>query len=304
MTDSPPLSPLRVWAQRFLTHLRGARNASAHTLRAYAADVESFISVVGAVQPQNLERAHARAYIAFLQEGGKYSRSTVLRKISAARAFAKYLRAEGGLRLDPFAAVPMPKKEARLPKFLTEAEMEKLLVEMPGIPQEFRARDRAILELLYSCGLRRSEIAGLNVGDLDLYGGAVRVFGKGSKERVVPIGRIAADCLRGYLDSRGRAAAGDPLFLNDRGGRLTHDGIAFVLRRWVRGSGLLKPVTPHVFRHSFATHLLNKGCDLRAVQEMLGHKNLATTQVYTHLSLEQLKKVYSGAHPAARDESR
>lgn len=301
---APPSSPLRVWAQRFLTHLRASRNASAHTLRAYAADVDAFIACVGAVQPQNLERAHARAFIASLQEGGNFSRNTVLRKISAARAFAKYLRAEGGLRLDPFVAVPMPKKEARLPKFLTEAEMEKLLVEMPGIPQEFRARDRAILEMLYSCGLRRSEISGLNVGDLDLWGGTVRVFGKGSKERVVPIGRIAADCLRGYLDSRGRAAAGEPLFLNDQGGRLTHDGIAFVLRRWVRGSGLLKPVTPHVFRHSFATHLLNKGCDLRAVQEMLGHKNLATTQVYTHLSLEQLKKVYSGAHPSARDDAR
>jgi integrase/recombinase XerC len=178
----------------------------------------------------------------------------------------------------------MPKKQARLPKFLTEAEMEALLAETPGSAPQFKARDRAILELLYSCGLRRSEVAGLNVGDCDLYAGM-------------------AGCLREYLSSRGRVTGGDPLFLNDKGGRLTHDGVAFVLRRWMRGSGLLKTVTPHVFRHSFATHLLNKGCDLRVVQEMLGHKSLATTQVYTHLSLDRLKQVYGESHPAARENA-
>jgi integrase/recombinase XerC len=154
-----------------------------------------------------------------------------------------------------------------------------------------------VLELLYSCGLRRAEVAALNVGDVDLYSGLIRVFGKGSKERMVPVGKTAAGCLREYLSARARADAGQPLFLNDKGGRLTHDGVAFVLRRWIRGAGFLKPVTPHVFRHSFATHLLNKGCDLRAVQEMLGHKTLATTQVYTHLSLDKLKQVYKDAHP-------
>ena len=215
----------------------------------------------------------------------------------------KYLRVEAGLKSDPFAGVPLPKKEARLPKFLTEAEMEKLLAETPGVPAHLRARDRAILELLYSCGLRRSEVSALNVGDIDLLSGLGRVFGKGSKERVVPIGGVAASAVREYLRQRGRAEPGDPLFLNERGERLTHDGVAFVLRRWMKGSQLLKTVTPHVFRHSFATHLLNKGCDLRAVQEMLGHANLATTQVYTHLSLDKLKQVYKDAHPGAAPQA-
>ena len=302
MTETPlPPSPLRAWAQRFLTHLR-ASHLSPNTLRAYSADLEVFVSQVGVVGPEALDRSHIRGYMASLQSG-TLSRNSVLRKISAARSFVKYLRAEGGLRLDPFAAIPMPKKEAVLPNFLTESEMEALLAEAPGSSPKFKARDRAMLELLYSCGLRRSEIASLNVGDVDLYGGLVRVFGKGSKERMVPLGKTAAGCLRQYLGERGRAEAGQPLFLNDKGGRLTHDGVAFVLRRWIRAARFLKPVTPHVFRHSFATHLLNKGCDLRAVQEMLGHKSLATTQVYTHLSLDRLKQVYADAHPSAAKES-
>ncbi len=288
--------------QRFLTHLRASRHYSAHTLRAYTKDVEAFVASVGDIGPEAIERNHARAFIAELQKDGKLARNSLLRKISAARSFVKYLRSEGGLKLDPFAGVPLPKKEAKLPNFLTEAEMEKLLAEMPGVPTALRLRDRAILELLYSSGLRRSEVSALNVGDIDLYAGQLRAFGKGSKERVVPIGGMAANALREYLRGRGRAEPGEPLFLNDRGGRLTHDGVAFVLRRWMRASQLLKTVTPHVFRHSFATHLLNKGCDLRAVQEMLGHANLATTQVYTHLSLDKLKQVYKGAHPAAARE--
>ena len=299
MSEAAP--PLRLWAQRFLTHLRASRHYSPHTLRAYESDLNGFLAAVGAVEPAALERNHARAFIADLTKDGKLSRNSLLRKISAARSFTKYLRQEGGLSHDPFLSVPLPKKQAPLPKFLTEAEMEKLLAEAPSVDPALKLRDRALLELLYSSGLRRSEISGLNVGDLDLLSGVARVFGKGSKERVVPVGRVAAGCLREYLASRGRPEAGAPLFLNDQGGRLSETGVSFVLRRWVRQSPLLKKVTPHVFRHSFATHLLNKGCDLRSVQEMLGHVNLATTQVYTHLSLDKLKQVYSDAHPGAQD---
>ena len=168
-----------------------------------------------------------------------------------------------------------------------------------GGPAGFRIRDSAVLELLYSSGLRRSEVSGLNIGDVDFVGGTVRVFGKGSRERVVPVGDAALGRLRDYLKSRPGAPAGAPLFLNGKGGRLSDQGVAWILKRWIRASGWPKPVTPHVFRHSFATHLLDHGCDLRSVQEMLGHKNLATTQVYTHLSLEQLKRVYGRSHPKA-----
>jgi site-specific recombinase XerD len=154
-----------------------------------------------------------------------------------------------------------------------------------------------MIELLYSSGLRRTEISTINVGDLDILSGTVRVFGKGSKERIVPVGKEALSRLREYLRSRGGPNDGEPLFSNLRGARLSSEGVAFVVRRWVKRSSLLKKVTPHVFRHSFATHLLNRGCNIREVQEMLGHADLNTTQIYTHISLQKLQEVYKGAHP-------
>ena len=154
-----------------------------------------------------------------------------------------------------------------------------------------------MFELLYSSGLRRAEVSTLNVGDVDFLSGTVRVFGKGSKERIVPVGGEALGRLRRYLRSRGTPVDGEPLFANLRGARLSQEGVVFVVRRWVKRSSLMKKVTPHVFRHSFATHLLNRGCNIREVQEMLGHADLNTTQVYTHVSLQKLQDVYKGAHP-------
>jgi tyrosine recombinase XerC len=291
---------MRSWVDSFLQSLRASRNYSAHTLRAYAADVDSFLQSSGASAPDQIDRASVRAYVAHLQKGGKLSRNTVLRRISSVRSFTKHLRERGVIKHDPFAQVPMPKKQSRLPKFLTENEMNELLAAGAKALGSLEPRDKAILELLYSCGLRRSEVAGLNVGDLDFLSGFVRVFGKGSRERMIPVGNGALKLLRDYIASRpDNRSGGAPLFLNHRGGRLTHDGVALVVKRWTRLAGFSKPVTPHVFRHSMATHLLNSGCDLRSVQEMLGHKSLATTQVYTHLSLERLKKSYSDAHPDA-----
>jgi len=288
---------MKIWARKFLTHLRGTRNYSAHTLRAYEADLSRFLSRHPSLAPEALDRAHIRNYLAELQGGSGLGRNSVLRRISALRSFARYLREQGVLKRDPFLNVPMPKKESRLPKFLTEREMEDLLAQGEGLSSEFRGRDRAILELLYSSGLRRSELSGLNIGDVDFVSGFVRVFGKGSRERLVPAGNKALSCVRDYLRHRGAQDGGQPLFLNGRGARLSDQGVALVVRRWIAVSLWAKPVTPHVFRHSFATHLLNKGCDLRSVQEMLGHKSMATTQVYTHLSLERLKKVYDESHP-------
>jgi integrase/recombinase XerC len=290
---------LRSWVARFLTHLRGSRNCSAHTVRAYGADLEHFLWRLDDPEPGAVDRNAVRAYLADLQDKGSLGRSSVLRKVSALRAFFRYLRSEGAMSDDPFCALPLPRKEARLPKFLTESEVSELLGQDGSSKGPSWARDRAILELLYSSGLRRSELAALNVGDVDFVSGFVRVFGKGSRERLVPVGAAALSCLREYLRQRGPAASRgeSPLFLNARGARLTDAGVAFLLKGWLRRAGWLKSVTPHALRHSFATHLLNSGCDLRSVQEMLGHKSLATTQIYTHVSLEKLKEVYSRSHP-------
>lgn len=293
---------MKSWVQRFLTHLRASRNFSAHTLRAYEADLRQFLSHYDA-DPAALSRTHIRGYLAETQKSG-LGRNAVLRRISALKSLTKYLRAEGVLKQDPFLALAMPKKESRLPKFLTEREMEQLLACESGAASPLKERDRAILELLYSSGLRRSELSLLNSGDVDFVGGFVRVLGKGGRERLIPVGTKALSSIRDYLRLRkvGRETVAQPLFVNARGRRLSDAGIAWVVRQWIsmNAASWNKPVTPHAFRHSFATHLLNRGCDLRSVQEMLGHKSLATTQVYTHISLDHLKKVYQGAHPGAK----
>jgi integrase/recombinase XerC len=288
--------------ERFLTRLRASKGGSAHTLRAYRADLEAFAAKFPGLPAADLERAHVRRLLADLQASGA-ARATILRKASAVRQFVKFLRAEGELKRDPFLGVTMPKRARALPKFLTEAEMEQVLSAPTGADPA-SARDRALIELLYSSGLRRSESSALNVGDVDFLSGVVRVFGKGSKERLVPVGDKALTCLRESLRDRGGPADGEPLFVNGRGARLSHEGVAFVVRRWVRRSALLKNVTPHAFRHSFATHLLNRGCSIREVQEMLGHANLNTTQIYTHVSLQRLRDVYDGAHPRGSAASR
>jgi integrase/recombinase XerC len=290
---------LENWAQRFLTHLRASRGASAHTLRAYETDLDLFLKRFPSLEAGLVDRNHIRAHLAALQSS-KLGRSSVLRKISALRSFLRFVRQEDGLCRDPFAGLVMPRRQARLPKFLTEGEAGDLVGRTPRGPH--LERDQALLEFLYSSGIRRAELAGLSVGDVDFLSGTVRVFGKGSRERVVPVGQTALERLRAYLKKRiGALEKGDaPLFVNDRGGRLSGDGIAFILKRWVKDSGWTKPLSPHTLRHSFATHLLNAGADLREIQEMLGHKNLATTEVYTHISLEKLKQVYDRSHPRGR----
>ena len=287
---------MKLQLERFLTRLRAAKNYSPHTLRAYRADLEAFAAKFPEVAAAGLDRAHVRRHLAELQSG-ESSRATVLRKASALRSFVKFLRGEGELKRDPFLGVPLPKRTRSLPKFLTEAEMEEILSVSTSSGDAGSERDRAMIELLYSSGLRRAEVSVLNVGDLDLLSGTLRVFGKGSKERLVPVGKEALGRLRAYLRSRGGPADGEPLFVNLRGARLSSEGVAFVVRRWVKRSSLMKKVTPHVFRHSFATHLLNRGCNIREVQEMLGHAGLNTTQIYTHVSLKQLQDVYKVSHP-------
>ncbi|MBO4555411.1 MAG: tyrosine-type recombinase/integrase, partial [Elusimicrobiales bacterium] len=202
------------------------------------------------------------------------------------------------------------KKEKRLPRFLTEGEVGKMQVANNAEEVEekeenypFAERDFAIFELIYSSGLRRSEVVGLNIGDIDFYSGMVRVFGKGRKERIIPVGERALQCLKAYLDTRPLPhGAGEPLFLNCRNTRLSGNGLALILQKMAGRARFPKRVNPHSLRHSFATHLLDNGCDLKSVQEMLGHKNLQTTEIYTHVSLERLKSVYNKAHPGAKGD--
>jgi site-specific recombinase XerD len=261
--------------------------------------LEHFRRYLNDPEPAAIGRNEVRAYLAELQTRGNLGRNTVLRKVSALRAFFRFLRREEVMDQDPFCALPLPRKATKLPNFLTENEISELLSHAGPQQPSCKGRDRAILELLYSSGLRRSELSALNVGDVDFVSGFVRVMGKGSRERLVPVGQSALSCLREYLRQRGpKSSRGEsPLFLNSRGLRLSDAGVAFLLKGWLRRAGWLKSITPHALRHSFATHLLNSGCDLRSVQEMLGHKSLATTQIYTHVSLEKLKEVYAQSHP-------
>jgi integrase/recombinase XerC len=251
----------------------------------------------------DMDRRRIRSYLADLSRR-KLGRNSLLRKVSSLRSFGRYLLEEEDIEKDPFLNVPIPKKEKRLPQFLTESEMEKLLTQAAKGEKWMQLRDRAILELLYSSGLRRSELAGLSENDLDYMSGVVRVFGKGGRERAVPVGDTALKALRAYVRARPSSKKkGDFLWMNAQGGPLTDAGVALIVRRCVRAAGLHKTISPHAIRHSFATQLLDAGCDLRSLQEMLGHKSLSSTQVYTHTSLDGLKKVYGRSHPRSRTRS-
>ena len=297
---------------RFLLTIEAQRNYSDHTVRAYRNDLEIFAGFFQQKNlpfPEGLDRFLVRDYLSFLTENN-YSKNSILRKISTVRSFTDWLLSNRIITQNPFDLVSMPKKDHRLPRFLKENEVGKMQV--ANNPEEveereekyhFPERDFAIFELLYSSGLRRSEIAGLNIGDIDFYSGMVRVFGKGRKERIVPVGDRALQCIKDYLMTRPFPhGAGEPLFLNCHNTRLSGNGIALILERMAGRARFARRVNPHAIRHSFATHLLDNGCDLKSVQEMLGHKNLQTTEIYTHVSLDRLKSVYKKAHPGAKDD--
>ena len=295
----------------FLRYLALNRNASAHTVRAYQSDLSQLVAVTAAsagvkpneLQPGHLDRAAIRRFLAELHKAGQ-SRATAARKLAAARTFLRYLRREELIDGDPGALVAAPKREVRMPAHLSETEMEALLGAASG-DSPLGRRDRAILELFYASGLRVSELAGLGLEDIDLARKMVRVLGKGRKERFVPFNTSTARALRGYLERRpaGPPASGrraDALFVNHRGGRLTVRSIDRIVRRYVAATSARTGISPHALRHSFATHLLQRGADLRVIQELLGHARLSTTQRYTHVNAAQLVDVYRKAHPRAR----
>ncbi len=301
--------------QRFLEHLRVERNCSGHTVRSYASDLEQFRAFLwsagfhrdeekGDVRPEEIDLLAIRSYLSHLYRGHK--KSSLARKLAALRSFFRYLVDEGVLKKSPAEVVATPKQEKNLPAFLPVDEAF-VLVGAPNPSTPWGARDRAMLETLYSCGIRVSELVGLSDGDVDFHLGIARVTGKGSKERVVPIGSKAVEALQAYLPQRDevlaqrkRTGTPVPLFINPRGTRLSTRSVARVLQKHVAQSGLLRKISPHALRHTFATHLLDAGADLRAIQEMLGHVSLSTTQRYTHVSVDKLMEVYDKAHPRAK----
>lgn len=289
---------------RFRVFLVYERNYSEHTVRAYLTDLREFQSFLEKRMGSNVEidmsrveEMDIRAYITWLYK--KNSRASISRKLSSIRAFFEFLIRDGVILNNSAKLVPTPKGEKRLPAFLTVDEVFKL-VDTPENEGVFGLRDKGILELFYSSGLRVSELVGINLGDLNLTGSVVKVLGKGGKERIVPLGSKAAEAIRRYIAIREELhPKGDFFFVNSRGGRLTVRSVARIVKKYASISGILKNVSPHVLRHTFATHLLGSGADLRAIQEMLGHKSLSTTQRYTHTSIEKIMEVYDKTHPRA-----
>jgi integrase/recombinase XerC len=291
----------------FTAYLRDERNLSPHTLRAYEREVARFVTFatgeMGCAGPADVKPAVVRAYLAHLH-GERLARVSAQRALAALRTYFRFLCREREIDANPAAVVPTPRAPKKLPEVLTAPQLAELLEALPATPAG--RRDRAALELLYGAGLRAAELVGLDLDDVDLSRRLVRVRGKGGKERIVPFGRIAEQTLRAYLPERGawRAIAagddvGEPLFVNQRGGRLTDRSLRRILDAAVQQVALVHHVHPHTLRHAFATHLLEAGMDLRAIQELLGHASLATTQRYTHLDLAHLMETYRKAHPKA-----
>lgn len=283
-----------------IEHLRTQRNFSEHTLRAYASDLQQFacfFRTEGLTTPLEVDHLGVRRYLLMLRDKD-YSAKTVARKISSTRSLFRYLTVEGILAYSPFFAVKTPRGKRTLPRVLGEREI-KALLETPDTDTFLGRRDRAMLETLYSTGIRNSELVGLTIGDVDLLGEVAKVFGKGGRERYVPLGSYAVKAIEDYLDSRPDTPLRDeaPMFVNRFTERLSDRGVRKILQKNLARAGLPSSVTPHTLRHSFATHLLDRGADLRAVQELLGHKNLSSTQIYTHVSTERLRRIYEKAHP-------
>jgi integrase/recombinase XerC len=284
---------------RFLRYLAAERQVSAHTLRAYRADLEGFARFCAETRRAEVGEVDGRlvrAYLAHLHRRG-LDPVTVARHLSTLRSWFRFLVRRGVVERNAARDVKSPRQPRKLVTFLPVDEAIPL-VEARGLGGRARPRDVAILELLYASGLRVSELTGLAVGDVDADAMTVRVLGKGGKERVVPFGRAAARALEAYLGSR--PDQGGPLFANAKGGRLSARSVRALVKRAARAAGVARRVSPHTLRHTFATHLLDGGADLRVVQELLGHSRLTTTQRYTHVSAAQLVRAYDAAHPRAR----
>jgi len=318
--------------EQFLDYLKNERSFSAHTLRSYLVDLRQFGQFLMVDReelgdheqltlsqlpepredsdPQLTERYVAvtpmaiRAFLVVLRNSN-YSKSTTARKLAALRSFYKYLVRQNIVESSPVSVIRTPKQDKRLPKCLDLQQIDALLA-APDVSTLLGARDRAILETIYSGGLRISELVALEIADLDEFGQLMRIRGKGKKERLAPLGRCALEAIDHYLGKRSQAFGMEPtgpLFVNRRNTRLSDRSIRRKLDTYLTIAGIPTNVSPHVLRHSFATHMLNAGADLRSVQEMLGHESLSTTQIYTHLTTTRLKEVYDQAHPLGRSKT-
>ncbi|MEM6792612.1 MAG: tyrosine recombinase XerC [Acidobacteriota bacterium] len=302
--------------EHYLEHLRLERGLSAHTLRAYGRDLESFRDFAAEflgleadrVRPEDVDTRTVRSFLAH-ESQRKLAKSSLARRLSAVRSLFRYACQIGRLKSDPASAVRAPKQERSLPRHLRPGEVEKL-IETEERDGPLAERDRALVELLYATGLRVGEAVGLDWQDLDLKARVLRVVGKGGKERMVPFGGPAADALRSWLkvwqtvrDGLEGFDARDPVFLNFRGSRLSDRAVRLILDRRQAAASGAQSVHPHMMRHSFATHLLEEGADLRSIQELLGHGSLSTTQRYTHVDIDRMLRVYREAHPRARSEN-
>lgn len=318
------------YLKAFLRHLALNRNVSPHTVRAYESDLSQFLASAasaagvrsGDLSPNSLNHSALRGFLSEIHAAGQ-SRATAARKLASVRTFLQYLRRESIIDDDPGSLVATPRRDVRMPAHLSEDEMT-ALISSPPTDHPLGRRDRAILELFYASGLRLSELAGLDLDDVNLNGRIVRVLGKGGRQRLVPFNMSTAQAIRAYLpdrrallDSEARARdAGrlghrgtlresrEPLFVNYRGTRLSSRSIDRLVRRYAVECSSRLGISPHALRHSFATHLLQRGADLRAIQELLGHARLSTTQRYTHLNAAQLLEVYQSAHPRAKIDRR
>jgi integrase/recombinase XerC len=286
------------YVEKFIRYLEIERNASKHTLINYSVDLKSLSEFLKEEPIEKVDYVSLRRYLAHVKEQS-LSKVSIARKIASIRSFFKFLFMEGIIKNNPASSLSTPKRDKHLPKFLDEKEIV-ILLESPDRDGEAGLRDRAILETLYSTGIRVSELVGLNVDHIDQIGGIIKVYGKGKKERIVPIGERALQAIRDYLNTRRPVTKeAKALFFNKNGGRLTDRSVRRIINKYITKASIQQKISPHTLRHSFATHMLDHGADLRSVQELLGHANLSTTQIYTHITTERLKSAYMKAHPRA-----
>ena len=293
--------------RRFLQYLSAERNASPLTLKSYREDLEVLRAYLAQAygqhlpQPGDLTTLDLRGYSAYLHNAG-YAKSTIARRLASLRSFFRFGNREGWCEENPAKPLRNPRRSRKLPHFLSSEELA-MLLEAPPADEPMGLRDRSILEVMYSAGLRVSEVVGLNDSDIDFEAGILRVRGKGRRERLGPLGSYAAVAVKAWLACRklhpALAGADAPVFTNRFGSRLTTRSVGRMLEKYLKTTGLDRRTTPHTLRHSFATHLLDRGADIRSVQELLGHKSLTTTQIYTHVSTANLRAVYERAHPMA-----
>ena len=290
---------LERYIQKFINYLNIEKNASQYTIINYQIDLREFDNSLKEKPLENISHTDIRLFLARMKEK-KFSKRTVARKMACLRSFFRFLCREGYVKANPASGLQTPKIEKRLPIFLDVGQVVKL-IESPDTADVYGLRDRAILETLYSSGLRVSELVGLNRENVDFIGGVLKVYGKGKKERLAPIGDKAVRAMRKYLEKLNPSKLKEKkaIFVNKSGRRISDRAVRRIVKKYIRKTSLNEKVSPHSLRHSFATHLLDRGADLRSVQELLGHANLSTTQIYTHVTTERLKTVYDKVHPRA-----